>query len=238
MFETESAVSSHDEVIKRLVVDELYWDSRVDASKVMVQVTDGVVTLTGRVATSADRYSAEADARMVDGVVTVENRIELAPDHVVPDPELCENVVETLSWVPDLDTLDIAVSCRNGSITLRGTVPSYWQKLRAKLSAAAIPGVLHVHDELTVVPTHAVSDQAIAHQLARTLEHVLFDDVELIQISVSDGRVTLRGPIPNIHLMHFAQQAAEKIHGVRDIHMDLQLPQSKAYAWPRKLPAK
>jgi hypothetical protein len=54
-----------DATIKRLVVDELYWDSRLDVSKINVEVTDGTVILTGHVTTISDRYSAEADARMI-----------------------------------------------------------------------------------------------------------------------------------------------------------------------------
>jgi len=33
--------------LKKDVVDSLYWDSRVDASRIKVDVADGKVTLTG-----------------------------------------------------------------------------------------------------------------------------------------------------------------------------------------------
>lgn len=38
-----------DEEIKRDLVDELYWDYRVDASNVKAEVSDGKVRLTGTV---------------------------------------------------------------------------------------------------------------------------------------------------------------------------------------------
>ena len=40
-------MKTKDEQIKKLAVDTLYWDSRVDASDIDVEVKDGVVTLTG-----------------------------------------------------------------------------------------------------------------------------------------------------------------------------------------------
>jgi osmotically-inducible protein OsmY len=154
--------ASSDEVIARLVVDELYWDSRVDASKVQVEVTDGVVTLMGHVPTVADRYSAEADARMIHGIVTVNNQIRVDVPRIFPDAELGSDVTAVLTWAPDLDNSDVDVSVVEGTVTLRGTVPNYWQKLRAHLLATQVKGVVNVVDELAVVPTHSLSDQQMS----------------------------------------------------------------------------
>jgi osmotically-inducible protein OsmY len=159
--------ASQDEIIARLVVDELYWDNRVDASKVQVEATDGVVTLTGHVPTCADRYSAEADARMIRGVVTVVNHIEVDRPKGVPDRELQSDVSTVLSWAPDVDATDINVSAKEGVVTLKGTVPSYWGKLRAHLLAAQTEGVIHVVDELAVTPSQNVTDREIAGSLLR-----------------------------------------------------------------------
>jgi len=48
-----------DEVIKKDVVDELYWDNRIDASKVTATVNDGAVTLAG----AGPRHSRERGGR-------------------------------------------------------------------------------------------------------------------------------------------------------------------------------
>jgi len=62
-----------DENIKRDVVDQLYWDSRVNAADIKVTVFDGVVTLSGFVNTSNARYSAASDTWMSEGVTEVNN---------------------------------------------------------------------------------------------------------------------------------------------------------------------
>lgn len=43
----EANMQKIDVKLKKDVVDSLYWDSRVDASRIKVDVADGKVTLTG-----------------------------------------------------------------------------------------------------------------------------------------------------------------------------------------------
>ena len=218
--------ATSDEVIARLVVDELYWDSRVDSSKVQVEVTDGVVTLTGHVPTVADRYSAEADARMIHGVVTVKNQIRVDVPEIPPDPELGSNVTAVLAWSPDVDSSDIEVSVIEGVVTLRGTVRSYWEKLRAHLLAAQLKGVVRVVDELVVVPTQSRSDREIADTLAKTLERRLMEDVNSVQITVKNGVVTFRGNVTNAAVRRNVCEIAEHTAGVTGVHNELTLPKA------------
>ena len=58
----------------RLVADE-----GLDASGISVDAHEGVVVLSGRVATATDRQGAEVLARRVRGVTDVVNRVEVAP---------------------------------------------------------------------------------------------------------------------------------------------------------------
>jgi hyperosmotically inducible protein len=51
-----------EEQIKRDVVDQLYWDNRVDASDVTVEVSNGTVTLRGTVPTYFASTAALNDA--------------------------------------------------------------------------------------------------------------------------------------------------------------------------------
>jgi len=48
-----------DEKIKKQVVDQLYWDARVDASDVKVEVSDRNVILTGTVPSYGVRQAVE-----------------------------------------------------------------------------------------------------------------------------------------------------------------------------------
>jgi hyperosmotically inducible periplasmic protein len=206
------------------LMDELYWDSRVDVSKVQVEVTDGLVTLTGQVPTYADRYAAEADARMIEGVVSVENRIQVEHPKNVPDAELAHNVAMVLSWTPDLDASDIDVTARVGTVALKGSVRRHGEKLRAHLLAARVEGVLRVIDELAVTPTGNLSDREIAQSLTKALERRMPEELPMIQVTVKGGVVTVRGSVPNAALKLAVQNAAEHTAGVISVRNELTFP--------------
>lgn len=222
-----SETAKSDENVKRLVVEELYWDSRVDASKVTAEVADGVVTLRGRVPTLADKFSAEADARLIDDVVAVENQIEVVQPEILPDRELIDTVIRTLDWTPDLNASDLEAFATDGTVTLRGTVPSYLQKRRAQLLAARITGVVRVVDEIAVAPLETPDDQRIAGVLERFLDRRLRDDLPSIQVTVADGAVTLTGRVSHASHRQMIEEAAECIVGVKEINNELHvLPQT------------
>ena len=221
------AHATSDEVIARLVVDELFWDPRVDASKIQVQVTDGVATLSGRVPTVADRFTAEADARLIYGVAAVENHIEVDRSRPVPDRELSSDIAKMLDWTPDIDDSGIEVLARDGVVTLKGTVYSYWEKLRAHLLASRMKGVSKLVDELVVTPSHSLADREIAASLTGALERRLMDDVKLVQVTVKDGVVTLRGSVSNAAAFRSAQEAAEHTTGVVAVHNELKFPKTR-----------
>lgn len=217
-----------DATIKRLVVDELYWDSRLDVSKIKVEVTDGTVILTGHVPTISDRYSAEADARMIRNVVTVVNQLEVDRPRIVPDAELASNVQTILTWASDVDNSDIAVSVLSGKVTLRGSVPRYWDKLRAHLLARSLNGVVEVVDELSVTPSRKVADRDIAHSLMHAIERRLPESVPLVQVTVKDRMITLRGSVPNGAAYREVQRAAELTGGVAGVRNELKVQHAQS----------
>ena len=62
------------------VNDRLTDDPWLDASEIAVSVADGVVTLSGAVATRADKRLADDLADDVPGVIDVDNRLRLEPE--------------------------------------------------------------------------------------------------------------------------------------------------------------
>jgi osmotically-inducible protein OsmY len=64
------------------------------------------------------------------------------------DSEIERDVREELKWDPDLNADDIAVSVKNGVVTLAGFVPSYSDRLEAEAAAKRVAGVLAVANDL------------------------------------------------------------------------------------------
>jgi osmotically-inducible protein OsmY len=213
-----------DETIKKEVVDQLYWDNRVDADDVTVHVDNGVVTLKGTVPTHGARSSAVTDTWMIDGVTSVEDQIdvELAPTVEIPtDAEIRNNIQNILSWNTDIDVMDIDISVEGGVVTLEGTVDEYWKKWKAVELVSDVSGVIDVLDEMTVVPTGSFIDKDIAETINDALDRNLYIDAEDITVEVEHGRVTLTGVVPTNFVRSKAGDIASYTAGVIDVHNNL-----------------
>ena len=61
------------------VRDTLDWDNAVDDARIMVQVKDGKVTLSGAVHTYAEALKAVEDTKHVKGVRDIDNQLLVGP---------------------------------------------------------------------------------------------------------------------------------------------------------------
>lgn len=215
------AVATRDaEDIKKDVVDQLYWDSRVDAANVQVEVSNGCAVLTGNVPTIAARKAADEDAWLIQGVRVVDNRlnVEFPADMTVPsDDEIATKVADTLLWHPSIDSSDITPVVNKGGVTLKGSVSSYWQKLKVEEITSELSGVLAVTNELAVVPSEDITDQGIASAIVSALGRNAYIDPELVNVEVDGGVVTLTGEVPNVMAFRAAFDAARYTVGVTNV---------------------
>jgi hyperosmotically inducible protein len=131
----------------------LIGDKRTKAREIKVETQAGVVTLRGKVASPEEAGAAEAIARGVSGVKSVNNTLQVVPAlrrKAVDskDDDVKKNVVERLGMDQQLKTADITVRADNGMVTLMGTVPDVRAKSRAADVARKVPGVRAVRNEL------------------------------------------------------------------------------------------
>src|ERR1700722_20498028 len=64
------------------------------------------------------------------------------------DSEIERDVRDELNWDPDLNADDIAVSVKNGVVTLAGFTHSYTDRLEAEAAAKRVAGVLAVANDI------------------------------------------------------------------------------------------
>jgi osmotically-inducible protein OsmY len=208
------------EEIKRNVVDQLYWDTRIDASDVGVKVDRNKVELTGTVPNYGARYAAEFDTRQIPGVKEVDNNISvLYPSTIeIPvDEDIRERVKNMLAWNPSIDSSKIEISVISGQVRLEGSVDSYWKKLRAEDITTQVAGVVSVENLLSIVPSEQFSDEVIADSIMNSLERSGAVNAEDIDVRVEKGIVTLSGSIPDHMSREIVLKSAEYTAGVIDV---------------------
>lgn len=212
------------EETKKRIIDQLFWDNRVDASTINVEIVDGTVRLFGKVDSRLAHQAAEADAYAVPGVTRVDNLLSvITPREIKPlSPEEIHNAVRSIfSWNPDLADQDIVIEVDANVVRLEGAVDTYWKKKKAENLAGDVLGVAVVDNLLTVVPTHDLLDEIIAENIIDALDRNVDIDVDMIDIQVEKGEVTLSGTVPGWSAYRTAQNIAQFTPGVTDIRNDL-----------------
>jgi osmotically-inducible protein OsmY len=214
-----------DEEITQDVIDALYWDGRVDTADVNVEVRNGRVTLSGTAPTYAARRAVEEDAQAIVGDKgEIENRVTIKPPEgpeVPTDDQLESIVINMLPWDAEIDASDLRAISDAGWVTLKGTVPAYWQKLRAEDVALSVRGVRGVTNELAVVPTKKYEDRKIAEQITAALERNVYANRDEIDIKVDNGVVTLTGTVPDRRAYRVARDTVRHTPGVVDVINEL-----------------
>lgn len=201
--------------LKRDVEAELAWEPSIDAAKIGVAVTDGVVTLTGEVKSFAEKYKAERAVERVAGVRGVVNEIKVDLPHERTDTELATEAAEALrrnTLVPD-DRIKVKVV--NGWITLTGEVGYEFERRAAEQAVRFLPGVRGVTNLIEVVPT--VKPKDIKKQIEETFERRAALAANNIKVEVSGDEVTLRGTVHSWLERQEAERVAWSAPGVRSV---------------------
>ncbi len=129
----------------------LKWDALVPDENVISNVSNGWVTLAGRVYSLREREDAERVVWRLLGVRGVSNEIVVIPAKVNPD-ELRTNIEDALERRADREAERIRVEVSDGTVDLWGRVHS-WQERRAVVgSISHAPGVSAVKDHLSIDP--------------------------------------------------------------------------------------
>ena len=113
-----------DKQLRKAIMDELEFDPRIDAANVAVVVDDGIVTLTGHVASYVEKVAAESAARRIKGVRAIAEELEVRypSDKKTADDEIAKRAVKILEWYDLIPRHAIQVTVQRGWIMLSGEV--------------------------------------------------------------------------------------------------------------------
>ena len=130
-------------------------DGRVKGRQIDVVTTKNVVMLRGKVDSDAARQAAEDITKMLDGVKTVKNDLQVvAPSKreavEEKDDAITARVQSKISKNADLKKADIAVQTNAGIVSLTGEVQDIMTSANASWTAWFVPGVKSVKNDLTV----------------------------------------------------------------------------------------
>jgi osmotically-inducible protein OsmY len=200
---------------------ELAWAPEVKTSDVGVIVKEGVVTLTGHLASHAEKYAVERAVQRVHGVkaLAIELTVKLPFDNQRTDADIAMAAERALEWnvlVPD-DKIRPLVE--NGWITLAGEVEWDYQRSAAESAVRNLMGVTGVSNLVKVKPK--VSPADVEKKIHDALSRQADREAHRLAITVDGSQVTLRGTVHSWTERDAVQGAAWATPGVTVVVNDL-----------------
>lgn len=189
------------------VEQELLEDGEIAAHRIDTVTHEGIVTLEGTVDNLLAKRRAVNLAETIKGVRGVVDRIELnVPD--IGDPELRTDVQGALYYDPTTESYELEVEADDGRITLTGTVESFQEKELAETIAAGVKGVRSVNNQIEIDYATERSDDEIRDDVLGRLSSSVWIESGLVDVTVNDGNVELKGTVGSAAEKTRAEQAA------------------------------
>lgn len=212
---------NNEDKLKQDVLAELAWDPSVTATDLAVTAKDGIVTLTGRVGSFAQKHAAEAAARWVKGVKAIaeEIAVDLPFEHRRIDEDIAAAVVNRLDWDAAILPDTITAQVQDGWVSLHGAVDWNFQKDAAGIDVGSLLGVVGLSNQITIKPRANARD--IAEGINGALGRSWFFDPERVGVDVQGDRVRLTGSVHTDHERRLAAVTAWSSPGVAIVENDL-----------------
>jgi hyperosmotically inducible protein len=216
--------TSEDALLTAKVKSALALSKTASAFDIDVDSDEGVVTLTGSVASEEARAAVAGIARDTAGVVEVVDRVQIDAG-VTPGTQadrLAERLVELeiqsavyegFLRAEGIDSRAIRVSVDGRVVRLTGSVPDSSHKERAATLAASIAGVEAVRNELEVA-TGAAAVSGLETTVRERLRASGAIGLDSVQVEVDSGIVTLAGRVGSEAERQLAEALARGTEGV------------------------
>lgn len=210
-----------DKDLREAVMDELDFEPSVSAAHIGVTAERGVVTLTGHVASYAEKVAAERAAMRVRGVHAVAQEIEVRypEDKKTSDDEIAQRALRVLSWHAGLPADAVQVKVQGGWVTLTGQVGWQFQRSDAEAAVRKLSGVVGITNQIGLPSSPAAQVSEVERKIKDALRR--HADVEAGAIHVSckqGGTVELEGRVQSWNERWLAERAAWSVPGVKMVN--------------------
>jgi osmotically-inducible protein OsmY len=207
----------NDQELVANVIDELFWDPKIDTESIAVSENGGAVTLRGTVGSFRQKREAKKAAERVWGVVSVDNEIdvELMGEQRREDADLRGDVLQSL-MLDSLVPTSVDAWVEDGVVTLTGTVDRQYQRDEAELVAGNLLGVVAIENDIHLAdttPGPADVEKKIKNAFSRNAKL----DAKALTVATSDGTVGRSGQVRSWDEHDAAVAAAWAAPGVKSV---------------------
>ncbi len=133
----------------------LFADARVKGRQVNVETKNGLVMIRGKVDSEEAKNAAEEIAKLIDGVKSVKNELQVVHPSKreaveYKDEDITARVKKDIKKDKRLKSADIDVMTNDGVVSLTGEAPDLLTSAQASWTAWKVHGVKYVKNDLTL----------------------------------------------------------------------------------------
>lgn len=219
-----AAARDDDDRIVAAAKQSYVFRTHLKEDHINIKAKEGVVTLSGEVATASHKELAQDTVENLPGVQRVENQLVVKSPAEKSDDRIQFNVKSTLLLHRSVSAFKTRVAVTNGVVTLTGTAASQAQKELTTEYVQDVEGVKEVKNLMTVLPEppprslgEIVDDASITAQVKATLLTHKSTSALKTKVNTKDGMVTVTGEAKNQAEKDLVTKLAKDIQGVKDI---------------------
>lgn len=207
-----------DHRLKASIEEELAWTPAINAAHIGVAVDGGAVALSGDVASYPEKEAAVRATLRTRGVLAIADEISVHTRWAAgarDDIDIAREAVATLNCSVVIPTGNVQATVHDGEVTLTGEVERQSQREATEHAVAVLPGVVLVHNEVSLTPAVPMVPTPEARQeIAAALTRNALLNAERVHIEVAGTAVTLTGTVSSWAQRRQADQAAWSAPGV------------------------
>lgn len=206
-----------DAQIKADVLEELKWVPHLDKCDIHVDVSDGIVSLSGIVDSYNNKIAAEHAANSIQGTkgVAVNLRVNLLRGEQKTDAELESIILDTFKWHSGIHEKKLRVEVRDGWVTLAGESEWEHERVAARRAVENLAGVCGITDLIEIVPHSYGMD--VKENIAKAFHRNASIDASRIHIEQKDSIIILEGKVRSVDEKRSAVRAAWFSPGVKEV---------------------
>jgi osmotically-inducible protein OsmY len=213
-----------DSLLRENVIEELNAQPAVHAAAIGVAVDNGVVTLSGRVDSYAEKLAAAESTTHVSGVRALADEIEvkLPGLSVRTDSDIASAVRTAMDWNVLIPHDRVQVTVESGWVTLTGEVGAHFERAAAENTVRPLMGVRGITNRIVVKPPPATASDVRGRIMSALSRNALIE-ASRINVTAKGGRVTLEGTVHSWAERDAVAGAAWSANGVSELENRLEV---------------
>lgn len=223
-----------DKLIKIDIDSKLAFEPGLTSKNIMVNVDNGIVTLSGSVSNYYEKSLAERVAKNIQGVrgVVEELQVNLGESFKRSDEEIAKATIRAIEWDSAIPSDSVKVLVEHGIVTLTGDAEFQYQRERAYQDVKYIYGVKSIINNIAIKPTISINPDQVSSKILSEFQRNATFDARNIRVETDGSKIILKGNVRSWAEYDEALHAAWSIPGVTQVDMK-EVTISYAGAMPR-----